>query len=119
MTPDIKTDKIMRDGKIMKGGESMSKEIKVNQEAVECNADAISGATQYFEVVALTPSDNRTTITANAKGQAAYAKSQEIKKSFGDAMKREASNIRSLGVTFQQYDEMLSELWENGFGKNE
>ena len=110
----------MRDGKIMKGeGRNMSKEIKVNQLAVEANVEAISGATQYFEAVALTPSDNRTTITANAKGQAAYAKSQEIKKSLGDAMKHEVSNIRSLGVTFQQYDDMLSELWENGFGKNE
>lgn len=107
----------MRSYENSKGGDIMSKEIKVNQEAVECNADAISGATQYFDVVALTPSDNQSTITANAKGQAAYAKSQEIKKSFGDAMKQEASNIRSLGVTFQQYDEMLSELWENGFGK--
>lgn len=56
----------MRDGKIMKGeGRNMSKEIKVNQLAVEANVEAISGATQYFEVVALTPSDNRTTITAN------------------------------------------------------
>ena len=85
----------------------------------EVNVEAISGAARYFDEVALIPSDSRTTITANVKGQAAYAKSQNLKKNFGDAMKQEASNIRNLGVTFQQYDDILSELWENGFGKNE
>lgn len=41
----------------------MSKEIKVSQTAVEANVKAISGAAGYFETVALTPVDNRTTIT--------------------------------------------------------
>lgn len=97
----------------------MSKEIKVNHGAVETNVEAISGAIQYFEQVALNPSDGKSTITANAKGQEAYGKSPKVKKIFGDAIQKEASNIRSLGVTFQQYDEMLSELWEKGFKKTE
>lgn len=102
---------------IKKGGESVSKEIRVNQAAIEANVEAISGAASYFNDAALTPVDSKSTVTANARGQEAYAKFQKMKNKFGNAIKQEANNIRSLGVTFQEYDEMLSELWENGFGK--
>lgn len=96
----------------------MSKEIKTSQVVVEANVKAISGATKCFEPVALNPSDNRTTITANAKGQEAYARCQSVKQNFGNSIKQEMSKLRSVGVMFQQYDEMLSELWETRFGKN-
>lgn len=91
----------------------MSKEIRVNQAAVEANVEAISGVNQYLEETALTRADNRTTVTVNAKGQETYAKSQKVKKNLGNMMQQEAVNIRSLGVMFRQYDNMLSELWEN------
>lgn len=91
----------------------MSKEIKVNQAAVEANATAISGTNQYFTGTALTPMDNRSTISANAKGQEAYAKSQAILESFGTAMEQEIANIRSLGITFQENDKMMVETIES------
>ncbi len=103
---------------IKKGGESVSKEIRVNQAAIEANVEAISGAASYFDEAALTPVDSKSTVTANTRGQEAYAKFQKVKNKFGNAIKQEVNNIRSLGVTFQEYDEMLSELWEKGFGKN-
>ncbi|WP_075721380.1 TIGR04197 family type VII secretion effector [Roseburia sp. 499] len=90
----------------------MSKEIKVSQAAVEANVTAISGTNQYFTGVALTPTDNRTTIVANTKGQAAYAKSQAILESFGDAMEQEIANIRSLGIAFQEKDKLVWEIQE-------
>lgn len=85
----------------------MSKEIKVSQAAVEANVTAISGTNQYFMGVALAPTDNQTTISANAKGQEAYAKSQAILESFGDAMEQEIANIRSIGITFRENDKMV------------
>ena len=90
----------------------MSKEIRVNQAAVEANVTAISGTNQYFRGIALAPTDNRTTIAANAKGQAAYAKSQAILESFGDAMEQEIANIRSLGIAFQEKDKLVWEIQE-------
>lgn len=95
----------------------MSKEIKVSQTAVEANVKAISGAAGYFEAVALTPVDNRTTITANAKAQKTFAKSQSVKKSFGDSMRQEANHIKGLGIIFQQYDKIFAEVWENEVGE--
>ena len=54
----------------------------------EVNVEAISGAARYFDEVALIPSDSRTTITANVKGQAAYAKFQVVK------MRRDAGKLK-------------------------
>lgn len=92
-----------------------NKEIKVNHAAVEAGVTAISGAVHYLESVTLNPSDTRTTITANAKGQQAYAKSQQVLQCMQNAMEQEAQNIKSLGVTFQQYDEQLKEIWNTSF----
>lgn len=50
----------------------MSKEIKVNQMAVEANVKAISGVNQYLEETALTLADNRTTVTVNSKAQEVF-----------------------------------------------
>lgn len=98
--------------KIMKGKNNMFKEIKINQAAVNLNAEAISGATWYLEAVALNPADHQSTITANAKGQENYTGTQQTKQNFCDAMKQEASNIKSLGVTFSDRDRALAKQWE-------
>lgn len=96
----------------MKGKNNMSKEININQAAVNVNAEAISGATWYLEAVALNPTDYQSTITANTKGQENYAGIQQIKQSFGNSMKQENSNIKSLGVTFLDHDRALAKQWE-------
>ena len=95
----------------MKGKNNMSNEIKINQEAVNIDAEAISGAAGYLEAVALNPTDNQSTITANVKGQESYACIQQEKQNFGDAMKQEISNIKSLGVTFLDHDRALAKQW--------
>ena len=46
----------------------MSEEIKINQTSVENDATVLSGAAAYFEEVALIPSDEETTLTANGNG---------------------------------------------------
>lgn len=93
----------------------MSGEIRINDAAVEEEADAISGAAAYFMEDLLIPSDSKTTITANAKGQEAFAKAQKLIASFGSSMEQEVDNIRSLGAVFQEYDDMMGELLENGY----
>ena len=96
----------------MKGKNNMSKQININQAAVNVNVEAISGATWYLEAVALNPTDHQSTITANTKGQENYAGIQQIKQSFGNSMKQEASNIKSLGVTFLDHDRVLAKQWK-------
>lgn len=99
---------------IKRGDISMSnEEIKINHAAVEAGIATISGAVHYFQSVTLNPSDTQTTITANVKAQQAYAKSQQVLQRMQSAMAQETHNIESLGVTFQQYDEQLKEIWNN------
>lgn len=95
----------------------MSKEIKINQEAVNADVQAISGAAGDFENAALNPSDHQSSITANAKGQGSYGGAQQTKQNFGSAIKQEASNIKSLGVTFLEHDSTLAKQWESSFTK--
>ncbi len=90
-----------------------NEEIKINHAAVEAGIATISGAVHYLESVTLNPSDTQTTITANAKVQQVYVKSQQVLQRMQSAMVQETHNIESLGVTFQQYDEQLKEIWNN------
>lgn len=92
----------------------MSEKIKINQTSVENDATILSGAAAYFKEVALIPSDGETTLTANGNGQSNFGKSQKLIASFGAAIEKEVGNVRQLGATFEEYDSMMSQLWENG-----
>lgn len=92
----------------------MSEKIKINQTAVEDNATGLSGAATYFQGVTLIPTDGESTITANGKGQEAFGTSQRLIASFGETLEQEVTNVRSIGAAFEEYDKMMSQLWENG-----
>ena len=92
----------------------MAQDIKINQIAVKENSESISNSAQYLKEENLSPKDNSTTLTANGKGQEAYDKSQKLLVALGQALDQEAVNIRSLGVTFQEYDEMMTKLRKSG-----
>ena len=92
----------------------MAEKIKVNQVALENDAMTLSGASAYFQEVALIPADGKTTLTANKNGQEVFEQSQQIIASFGKTMEQDVANIRSIGASFQEYDSMMSQLWENG-----
>ena len=92
----------------------MSDGNNINDEAVENDASGISGAAAYFMMDALVPSDCRTTLTANAMGQQAYANSQQVISALGENLEREVTNIRSIGATFTQYDVMMAALLKSG-----
>lgn len=88
--------------------------IYINDEAVEKDAAGISGAASYFMTDALAPVDGRTTITANVAGQQAYTNSQQVISILGENLEREVTNIRSIGASFTQYDDMVAELIKSG-----
>lgn len=90
----------------------MADKIKVGKELVENYAVGIKGATAYFTVSPLLPSDNRSTIYANGRGQEAYYHSQDVVSFLGNCLEREAKNIRSISKEFEEYDQLLATLWE-------
>lgn len=92
----------------------MAQNIKINQTEVKENSELISKTEQYLSEETLSSKDNRTTLTANGKGQEAYDKSQKLLAALGQALAQEASNIRSLGLAFQEYDEMMTNLRKSG-----
>ncbi len=74
------------------------------------DAGQVEKAAAFLQREALTPVDEATTLFANKSLHHAYDRSQEVLESLAAAVDREAGNIRSTGVTFEQYDRMLSEL---------
>lgn len=92
----------------------MSDTICINSEAVENDATGISSAASYFMMDALVPADVRTTLTANAAGQHAYANSQQVIATLGENLEKEVTNIRSIGAAFVEYDTMMAELLKGG-----
>lgn len=92
----------------------MSDIVNVNQDYVEEYSTNVSGAASYFRVNVLVPCDGKSTISANGKGKGAYAASQSAIELFGQCLEQEATNIRSLGAKFAEYDEMLTDLWNSG-----
>lgn len=92
----------------------MAQNIKINQTEVKANSELISKTEQYLSEETLSSKDNRTTLTANGKGQEAYDKSQKLLTALVQALAQEAVNIRSLGLAFQEYDEMVTNLHKSG-----
>jgi type VII secretion effector (TIGR04197 family) len=83
--------------------------LNVNQETVNEQADALSAAV-HFETKTLTNIDNESTITANTGGKNAFQSSQATASGLGNALDKEAENIRSLGVSFEEFDQMMSTI---------
>ena len=93
----------------------MADKLNIDKEKVEENASTIASAAGYFTPAVLTPFDSRTTITANEKSQTAFSKAQSGIGAFGTALDKDVANIRSLNVSFQEFDEMMGELSASGF----
>jgi len=92
----------------------MADELNVNEVQVEDDAAGIAGAAQYFQAVPLSSVDNNSTITANGRGQEAYGKAQSNIAAYGSALDQDVANIRSLNVSFKEFDNMMGQLSKNG-----
>lgn len=86
----------------------MSK-LNVNQETVNSQADGLS-ATAHFKTKSLANTDNESTITANAGGKEAFTASQNAAASLASAIDQESKNIRSLGASFVEFDQMMAAM---------
>lgn len=76
----------------------------------EGDAAQIENAAGYLQADSLNPNDDRTTLYANENLHEAFTLSQSLIMALGEAMDKEAQNIHSVGVTFEQYDQMLADL---------
>jgi type VII secretion effector (TIGR04197 family) len=88
--------------------------LNVNSGTVDSHATSIGSAASYFTKEGLSPTDGKSTITANAKSKAAYNKAQQGVSGFGTAIDKDAKNIRSLGVAFKEFDNMVGNLAKSG-----
>lgn len=92
----------------------MPEEISISSANAESDAQAMAGLSQYLCAAVLIPADSGTTITANGKCHTAFAQSQLELSTFGEALEREAGNIRSVNLAFAEYDELMSTLMASG-----
>lgn len=84
--------------------------IESNVNQTENDASKIKSVSDCFQEDSLNPRDHETTLIANANLHAAFDLSQSLMVSLGAAMDKETSNIRSVGVAFEQYDQMIADL---------
>lgn len=87
-------------------------DINVNKSTVNTYSEGVSGTAKGFEYDQLKSTDYETTISAASNGRKAYYSAQRADVLLGNCLEQEAKNIRSLGVAFQQYDEMLASVAE-------
>lgn len=92
----------------------MSKGIKVNNGHVNEVATQIETAKSYFRHVPLVPQDSKTTISANSKSKEAYGYAQQGIELLGQTLDGDVHNIRSLNLSFSQFDEMMGKLAQHG-----
>ncbi|MCM1496638.1 MAG: TIGR04197 family type VII secretion effector [Bacteroides sp.] len=92
----------------------MAGQIIIKKDEIEEHAEELITVTQYFRETLLNSVDNRSTISANNNAQEAFADSQKALARFGEALEQEAEQIRSLNLTFQELDEMMGKLLEQG-----
>lgn len=90
----------------------MSESIQINFHAAEEEAEGLENAATVFQPSALTPEDDKTTLTANIQLKSAIEESQALLAAFGAAIDTEAVNIRSTGAAFEEYDRILADLME-------
>ena len=108
---DSSQEKSLKESKEKK---SKEKEIKVNNGHVNEVATQIETAKSYFRHVPLVPQDSKTTISANSKSKEAYGYAQQGIELLGQTLDGDVHNIRSLNLSFSQFDEMMGKLAQHG-----
>lgn len=88
----------------------MGNSIKINYEAVETDASQIEEVASFFQESSLNPDDCFTTLAANENVHLIFVEAQNLYVSLGEAIDREAVNIRSIGNEFEEYDAMIADF---------
>lgn len=92
----------------------MQNEINVNHEYVDEIANQIETAKSYFRYVPLVPQDSKTTLSANSRSKETYGYAQQGIELLGQTLEFDVQNIRSLNLSFSQFDEMMGKLVQRG-----
>ncbi len=88
--------------------------IILNEEELNNHADDFSTAAQYFSEAMLIPTDTLSDITANENVQETFSEGQRVLSMLGNNLDLEAETIRSMNQAFQEFDDMVAELYEQG-----
>ena len=89
-------------------------QIQVNQSTASTHSTNYNQVTNYLKAHVLDPEDAKTTIEANNNSKAAFLAGQCMLESLAGFIDSEAQTIRKSGLTFKEYDDMLSGFIENG-----
>lgn len=92
----------------------MTDQIVINKKEAEAHTEELMTAARYFQEAPLNFMDNRSTISGNKCAQEAYDNGQKAIARFGKALEQEAGQIKSLNLAFQELDEMMAKLLEQG-----
>ncbi len=76
--------------------------------SVSQNVKMLNMISQLYSPRTLSPSDEKSTITANEKGQNAFSRAQTEVQLFSDAMGKEVENLSIIGLTFEEEDNILA-----------
>lgn len=87
---------------------------KVNQNDVEESSAALTSAASFLSFRPMSPTDDRSTITANANSKLAYNSSGALLASLGECIDAEAKAIKETGLKFKEYDDMIARYMEQG-----
>ena len=82
--------------------------IKTDIERSDYDATQIESTAFNLEAKVLNAKDEESTIGANLSFHSVFDSSQTLIASLGEAMGREVSNIRSIGMSFDQCDHALA-----------
>ncbi len=82
--------------------------VYIDGKEIEKNAFQIHNAVDVLREDSLNPYDSESTLTVNHKLHQVFEESQKLIVLLGEVLDSEVENIRSLGVTFEQFDSMLA-----------
>ena len=89
--------------------------VKVDKNDVENHIGEFHEVANFLKERYMNPCDTKSTIIANTNAQFAFNTSQTILHSLGVGIDNEAEVIKSVGVTFEEYDEMVASLISHGY----
>lgn len=88
--------------------------IILKEEEINNHADDFSTAAQYFSEAMLIPTDTLSDITANGNVQDSFSEGQRVLSMLGNNLDLEAETMKSMNQAFQEFDNMMAELYEQG-----
>ena len=88
-------------------------EIKVAENTVDTHGQAYENAASYLKEQALSPTDDKSTISANSNSKNSFKAAEALVECLGSEIDAEAKTIRATGLEFKEYDQMIANYIAN------